>query len=327
MQSTPNQRDADPHDLFVVEPDVSLAARQETRNDKAPLDLLYDVLSRPSDPSPLRPDPELRIAPDLPTRPSVPPVAVARAADAVAPAPFVDEPATDDNKTDIQLGETEINAHQPPTGKFARNVFMGLFALVSASGAAAWQHYGDEAKAMIAQYTPSFALLSSASPSKQATAEPATDQTAAQPIAAVATAAPDQMQTIQSMQRDLTAMSQQIADLKAVIDQLKAAQPQPVAQQQPVANVSPATRAAEARLTEPAAPVVRPKIVPPPAKPEHSTVATLAKRPKQTFPYQPIAPAPPPPQQAASAAPPPPLQIAPRAEDGGPVVRPPMPLQ
>ena len=91
-------------------------------------------------------------------------------------------------------------------------------------------------------------------------------------------------------------------------------------------NVSPAARAAEARLTEPAAPITRPKIVPPPAQPAHSTVSTLARRPKQTFPYQPIAPAPPPPQQAAAAAPPP-MQIAPRAEDGGPVVRPPMPLQ
>ena len=34
MQSTPNLRDTDPHDVFVIEPDVS-------RADKAPLDLLF----------------------------------------------------------------------------------------------------------------------------------------------------------------------------------------------------------------------------------------------------------------------------------------------
>jgi hypothetical protein len=135
------------------------------------------------------------------------------------------------------------------------------------------------------------------------------------------------------MARDLAAMSQQITELKATVEQLKAAQQQPMANASPAANaisaasaspaVSPAARAAEARLTEPAPPITRPRIVPPPA---HSTVSTLARRPKQTFPYQPIAAAPPPPQQAAAAAPPP-MQIAPRAEDGGPVVRPPMPLQ
>lgn len=323
MQSTPNLRDTDPHDMFVIEPDVSLAARA----DKAPLDLLYDVLSRPSEPAPVRPDPELRIAPDFAAHTSVPPVAV-------APAPV----AEDIPVNDIRLGDTEINAHQPRTGKFARSAVMGLFAVGSAMGAAAWQHYGDDAKAALAQYTAPFAQVFSAAPSKPA--EPsviqasAADQAAAQPATAEAasTAAPDQTQTIQSMARDLAAMSQQIAELKATVDQLKAAQQPvanagPAANASPVATVSPAARAAEARLTEPAPPITRPKIVPPPGPSTHSTVSTLARRPKQVFPYQPIAPASPPPPQQAAAAAPPPMQIAPRAEDGGPVVRPPMPLQ
>ena len=59
MQPTPNLRDTDPHDVFVIEPDVSLAARA----DKASLDLLYDVLSRPSDPAPVRPDPSFASRP------------------------------------------------------------------------------------------------------------------------------------------------------------------------------------------------------------------------------------------------------------------------
>lgn len=310
MQSTPNPRDTDPHDVFVIEPDVSLAARA----DKAPLDLLYDVLSRPSDPAPVRPDPELRIAPDFSAHTSVPPVAV----------------ADDIPVNDIRLGDTEISAHQPRTGKFASRAVMGLFALASATGAAAWQHYGDDAKAMLAQYAPPFAQVFAATPSKPAEPSvvqaPAADQPAVQPATVeAASTAPDQTQTIQSMARDLAAISQQITELKATVEQLKAAQ-QPVANASPAANVSASARAAEARLTEPAPPITRPRIVPPPTQPAHPAVSTLARRPKQTFPYQPISPAPPPPQQAAAAAPPP-MQIAPRAEDGGPVVRPPLPLQ
>src|ERR1700712_1623191 len=109
MQSTPNLREADPHDGFVIEPDVSLAARA----DKAPLDLLYDVLShpsapRPSDPAPaqVRPDPELRIAPDFSASaalPSVEPAARARAAENVP-------------VNDITLGDAEIGAHQKEGG-------------------------------------------------------------------------------------------------------------------------------------------------------------------------------------------------------------------
>jgi hypothetical protein len=317
MQSTPNLRDTDPHDVFVIEPNVSLAARA----DKAPLDLLYDVLSRPSDPAPapVRPDPELRIAPDLATRTSVPPVGVAQA------------PVADDIPVnDITLGDTEISAHQPRTGKLARRAVMGLFAVVSATGAAAWQHYGDDAKAMLAQYAPPIAQVFSATPSKPATAEPsviqasAADQAAAQPATAeTASTASDQTQKMQSLARDLAAMNQQITELKATVEQLKAAQQQSVASAAPVATISPAARAPDTRLAEPAPPITRPRIVPPPTQPAHSTTATLARRPKQVFPYQPIAPAP---QQAAAAAPPP-MQIAPRAEDGGPVVRPPLPLQ
>lgn len=319
MQSTPNLRDTDPHDVFVIEPDVSLAARQEERRDKAPLDLLYDVLSRPSDPAPtqVRPDPELRIAPDFSASAVVP--ADTRTAD--------DDIRPSDGKRpgDIKLGDTEISAHQPRTSKFARGVVMSLFAVGSAMGAAAWQHYGDDAKAAMARYAPPFVLAAFASPEKADATEPvaaggqmpATEQAAAQGPASVAAVTPDQTQMIQSMARDLAAMGQQISELKASIEQLKANQ------QQAAATPAAPVRAAEVKPAEPvvpAAPLVRPKIVPPPA---HSTVATLAKRPKQVFPYAPIAPGPPP--QQASA----PVQIAPQAqmaEDGGPVVRPPLAL-
>ena len=315
MQSTPNLRDTDPHDMFVIEPDVSLAARA----DKAPLDLLYDVLSGPSAPQPpqsapahVRPDPELRIAPDF-------------SADTAAPSPDTTARANviDD---DIQLGDTEISAHQPSTSRFARRAVMGLFALVSASGAAAWQHYGDDAKAMVASWTPPFALASLVSTAKPASTEhapavqaaadqvTASAQPAASAPATTATVAPDSTPQLQAMARDLAAMGQQISDLKATIEQLKASQAQ---------TASAPARTTEARLAEPrlAEPLVRPRIVPPPSPaPVHAAVPPVRK-PKQMFPYAPIAPAAPPPQTAAA-----PVQIAPQAEDGGPVVRPPMPL-
>src|SRR5260370_39968365 len=118
MQSTPNLRDTDPHDMFVIEPDVSPAARA----DKAPLNLLYDVLShssapRPSDGGPAqpRPDPELRIAPDFSAS------AAAPSLDTLAPADAVD--------ADIQLGETGISAHPRPASKVASGTAIGRCAL------------------------------------------------------------------------------------------------------------------------------------------------------------------------------------------------------
>ena len=107
-------------------------------------------------------------------------------------------------------------------------------------------------------------------------------------------------------------MSQQITELKAGIEQLKASQQQ---------LASAAARTTEARLAEPAP---RPRIAPPPA-PVHAAVPPARKPKPQVFPYAPIAPTSPPAQQAAAG--PPPMQIAPQAEDGGPLVRPPMPLR
>jgi hypothetical protein len=117
------------------------------------------------------------------------------------------------------------------------------------------------------------------------------------------------------MARDLAAMGQQIGELRATIEQLRASQAQ-MAQAQMTGVPAKTT---EARLTEPAP---RPRIAPPPPPPVRAATSPVRK-PKQVFPYAPISPASPPPQAAA------PVQIAPQvqaAEDGGPVVRPPMPL-
>ncbi len=314
MQSTPNLRETDPHDVFVIEPDVVLAARADN---KAPLDQLYDVLSRSSDPR--ASDAEVRIAPDF-----------------SAAAPSVDATARASADDGIQLGETEISAHQPTTSRFAKRIVMGLFAVGSAFAAAAWQHYGDDATAALASFIPPFTLTSTPPADKPAAAAPAiqasvADQAATQPASlaqpaentapAAAAVAPDQSQLIQSMARDLAAMGQQINELKASIEQIKASQPQ--------AAREPA-KTADVKTVEPIQ-LQRPKIVMPPARTTAAAVAPIRK-PKQVFPYAPIAPAPLPPQAAAAALPQTavaPAQAAPQAqtaEDGGPVVRPPMPL-
>ena len=329
MHFKPNPQQADPHDVFVIEPDVSLAARA----DKAPLDVLYDVLRDHSQPrradierldikpsdiklsNPASLDLELRIAPEVSVGSEASPIPDANG---------------------IQLGETEISAHQPAPGKFARGVVMGLFALGSAVCAAGWQHYGDDAKTMLAQWTPAFALASTPPAEKPAIAAPAAvaDQASApsaSSVQAVANAAPaaaaDPSQALQSMARDLAAMGQQISELKATIEQLRANQAQASQLQSTQAPVPPREPVrTEARLTEPTAPLVRPRIVMPPA---HATAAPVRK-PKQVFPYAPIAAAPsqaaPAPVSQTAVAPAqaaPPLQTA---EDGGPVVRPPLPL-
>lgn len=318
MQSTPNLRDTDPHDVFVIEPDVSLAARA----DKAPLDLLYDVLSHPSAQRPS--GPELRIAPDFSASAAVPSVDAAARGTVADDIPVSDIRLNDIRLNDIKLGDTEIGAHQPATSKLARGAVMSLFALGSAVVAAGWQHYGDDAKAMMARYTPPFSLASFASTEKPATSEqPAAaavqasvaNQAAAQPAppadnTAPATASPDQTQVIQSMARDLASMGQQINELKAGIEQIKASQPQ-------MASAPTEAKLAEPKAAEPV--LTRPRIVPPPP---HAAV-TPVRKPKQVFPYAPISPTSLP-QRAAA-----PVQIAPpvqAAEDGGPVVRPPMPL-
>lgn len=288
--------ETDPHDVFVIEPDVSLAVRA----DKAPLDLLYDVLSNPSTPRPSTP--EVRIAPDFS------PVSPSRID------PVFDTPVADDaDIDDVRIDKTAIGEHPAPTSRFAARAFMGLFALCSAMAAAAWQHYGDDAKKVIVGLTPQFTFASSPPAEKTTTA--AAPALAAQPAPAVqatenatAVTAPADSTQLQSMARDLASMGQQIEQLKATVAELRAAQAQS------------SREGAQARLIEP---LPKPKVAPP-----IRAVAAPVHRPKpayaQTYSAAPVAAAP------AAAAAPPPLQIAPpatTADDGAPVVRPPMPLR
>jgi hypothetical protein len=362
MPSIVNPEEADPHDIFVIEPEVlsedrvALAARVEPpfaetpaqknpAQDKAAAapkvaapveDIMGDILSRPSTPK-LRVVPEISVAPPAapkPTRP-VDTAFRATAATADAIAQVAKSPGEIGVPDDILLTGAKRSR-----GAWAKRAAFGfVFALCSAVAAETWNNYGDTARQMLADWTPALALPSSQpTAAPEAAAQPAapaaeaavTDQTASPPAPAAiqpaAAAPPDQTRQLQTMTQDLAAMGQQIEALKATIAQLKAGQEQMAQQIQRDIVKNAVTRTSEARSSE-----VRPVE---PRKPEHPRVLGAPPRPLQppraAYPAAPTAaamnvpPYPAPPPGAAPAPMPPPIDIA--APDGGPVVRPPMPL-
>jgi chemotaxis protein histidine kinase CheA len=336
MQSTPTLKDTDPHDVFAIE--SLLHAHAE----KAP---------------PLAHDPA--------TPPAAPEVHVTPPISAGAPNQQVEPTFRDPDVRDIQIenvrpSEIKVDGLKPlgaqPMSKWVKRVVMALLGLCGATAAAAWQHYGDQATAMAAEWAPPFVLAALPSAAKPAIAEqpsaPATetaaaDQAAAQPAAAVAPAQPApataaaapapsaESARLQSMAQDLAAMSQQVEELKTTVAQLRASQAQMVRE---LAKSSEA-RASEAKAVEtrPVEQNLRPKVsalTPPP--PQRPAAPPPVRKPKPaTYSYPPAyspapiaaAPAAPlPPAQAAAPLPPaPPKQTI--ADDGEPVVRPPMPLR
>jgi hypothetical protein len=343
MQSTPTLKDTDPHDVFAIE--SLLAAHAE----KVP---------------PLAQDP---------AAPSVAPqVHVAPPISASAPIPQVEPTFRAPDVSDIQVesvrpGEIKVDGlkplGEPATAKWVKRVTMALLGLCAAMAAAAWQHYGDQAKAVAAEWAPPFVLaaLPSATrpadaeqPSAPATEAATTDQAAAQPAAAAAPAQPEPAATtataaaapltestqLQSMAQDLATMGQQVEELKATIAQLKAGQAQMARE---LARTSEA-KTSEARTSEakpaetrPAEQNLRPRVsaltppaprpAPPPPvrkpKPAYSYAPSYAPAPVAAVP--PAAPLPP--AQAAAPLPPPAPPKQTIADDGEPVVRPPMPLR
>jgi len=313
MLSTLNSKESDPHDVFVIDPEVVLAAR----GDRAPTTARAELNHVPEPQS-----------------------------YAASSAPALDTSFRVTASDHIQL------PNEPsPFAKWAKRAAMAfLLALLSAFAAAAWKHHGDTAKQMVAEWIPQISLLSSLSsrpsgdttaaaeqtapPAEQTAAEqpaaPAvqtasTDQAAAQPATPTqaqpaATAAPsptaalsaDSSQLLQSMAHDLAAMGQQIEQLKASIAQLKAGQDQIARDMAKNSEARVSAQAVQPRTAPPprpvaAAPVHRPK---PPAYPPAQTAAAAA-----------------PPQPPASAPAPVQTLPEPRAQDGGPVVRPPMPVR
>lgn len=256
-------------------------------------------------------------------------------------------------RVDTAFRASDTSGERSSGGRWLRSSAIAfLFALASAFGAAAWERYGGDAQAMIADFSPRSTLASLMPtsipswlmPGKAAVAAPAddaapqaqaaADQTAqpaaapqavdnGAPAAAAAPASVDTAQLIQSMARDVASLNQQLSDLKARIAELKAGQEQ--LGHDMVSRTSEA-RTAEPRVTEARPVEPRPTKLGAPPRPLGTLVTAPVHRPKPpSYPPAQAAYMPPPPTAAA------PVQIAPppvAAEpDGSPVVRPPMPVR
>jgi hypothetical protein len=342
MQSTLTPTETDPHDIFVIEPDVVLAARADhTPATETPADPVHEILNRPS-------AAQANAASDIVAAASVPAVDTtfrAAVADTIE-APGIEVPR------DIHLP-----GNSPPRGRWATRAIIGfVFALGSAAAAEGWNHYGDAAKAMIAEWAPApFGVVSSQPAEKpgatiQANApdvqgsSQGTSQASASDQAATQAAAPAQpaqdtakdtattgtatavaASPPQPMAGDLAAMGQQIEQLKAGIEQLRAGQEQ-LAQQlaQQTARNAQAKTAASPRpklSALPPQPVAAPR-KPRPAFSPAMAAAALAQ-PRAAMPPQAVYT---PPPQPAPTPYDPRAQVIDRA-DGDPVERPPMPLR
>jgi hypothetical protein len=188
-----------------------------------------------------------------------------------------------------------------------------VFALLSAFAAAAWKHHGDAATEAVANWVPLPGV--NASPASEASAEaaaqPATEQQAAaapaETTSGPAPLSPEAEQQIQSLTRDLAAMGQQIEQLKATIEALKANQQAAVAPAAPVAR-------APAPPPKPKVTAVAPRPAPAPVPPRYSPAMQATAAPPPATAGAPPAYQPPPPPQATTQP------------NGEPIVRPPMPL-
>src|SRR6266446_1828450 len=238
MHSTlkPKQTD-DPHDFVVVAPDAARVAPDAARVVPDPARVVLDpVAVAPADDelSGLLHDAarrlsqaQARAASDLPADAAVPPV--------------------DTTFRPAAVNDVLVPGRLRSIGRGAMRAFAAvLLATCIGVGGIAWQHYGEAAQQMVADWMPRLALTSllpseqpapSAQPAPPAVqadtatsapAQPAPPAPAAAQVVAPSTAAlpADSAQSLQSMARDLASMGQEIGQLKASIEQLKASQQQ-----------------------------------------------------------------------------------------------------
>jgi hypothetical protein len=327
MQSTLTLQETDPHDSFVIEPDVVLAARAD-HTDQASPDPVHEALTWLS-------QRRAETAPDT---------------SAEASTPAVDTNFRAASGDTIKVPEDRITVSGEPSSfsRWAMRASVAfLFALGSAVAAEAWKHHGDTATQMISNWLPPFALASSspavtpplagqpasspvrAASADQAPAQPAASAPPVEGAAPAASASPtDPTPLLQSMARDLASMGQQVEQLKASIEQIKSAQAQMARDTAKVSeqNLRPKIAALPPR------PVAPPPRRPKPAYAPAAVASTLQPPPyQQPYPAQqpyavPPPPYPAPPPQPALSQPVPPPQATVQ-QDGDPVVRPPMPLR
>jgi hypothetical protein len=335
MQSTLTPQDTDPHDVFVIEPDVVLAARQ------ASPDPVQELLSHLAH----------KAAQTAPEVSAVPEVSV------VAPMPAVDTSRVDTTFRAAAIDTIDttdrrmVPDDRPGIGWWVKRTFIAfMFALCSAFAAAAWTHHGAAAKQMISSWLPPFVLAAvtdkpvtdkppAAEQSDSAPAQAAAaDQAPAQPtdsapaVTTVAASPATPAPSTQSMARDLATMGQQIEQLKAGIEQLKASQAQMSRDIAKNSEPSPRPRAS-AVLPRPVAAMIPPRPIPAPRKPPRQAylpAPPVITSPTPTYAVPPPLPPPPLPQPVMSqpvASQPAPVPQVTDPSDDGPVVRPPMPLR
>jgi hypothetical protein len=364
MQSTLTPHDTDPHDAFVIEPDVVLAARQASPD---PVQELLSHLAhkaagqQASSGISVRPQVSVARASVAPEAPVVAPMPAVDTAFRGAPIDVTDRPVVPDDR--------------PGIAWWLKRAFVAfLFALCSAFAAAAWTHHGEAAKQMISSWLPPFVLAATSMIDKPATDNGAADKspaTAEQPgpapaqAAAAADQAPGQAQpsppaqpaiqhpdaaataaatpappapspptspspATQSMERDLATMGQQIEQLKASIEQLKAGQAQ--MSRELAKNSEPRNSESSPRPRASANPPRPVASIPPRPAPRRPRQAYLpppavitSSQPSYAVP--PALPPLPPVTSQPMASQPMPLPEAATASDDGPVIRPPMPLR
>ena len=296
MQSTLTAREADPHDMFVIEPDVVLAARADA-------------------PDPQRREPDLRAL--------VSEISAGVAAQAAAP----------DVDTSFRAAHV-AKKHGRWLSRFIVAFLFALVSAIGATTWQRYGDRAQAYVAMTAPLLGLPSLQATSAPaSTPAVAEPAADQATApaeapaQPADTTAPSAPastDQTQQIQSLTRDLAAMGQQVEALKASIAELKAGQGQLAHEAKATEAKASEAKASEAKAFEQN---MRARVS---ALPPHPPAAPV-KKPKPYVPPVQAAAAPllPPPGAPGSApvqiapAPPPPVSAAPQDD----VPRPPMPVR
>ena len=135
LKSAPPRQEADPHDVFAIE--SILAGRADNR---AP-PLVHDPASQPAAP-PVHVAPEISVA--AVAAPQVEPVF--RVAD-------VGNIQADSIRPDEMVSDVMAPGERPAS-KAGKRVVIALLGLSAAITAAAWQHYGDQAKAMAVELGP-----------------------------------------------------------------------------------------------------------------------------------------------------------------------------
>jgi hypothetical protein len=335
MQSTQMpkiQQEIDPHDVLAIEQALAAHAHRSPP-------LVHDPAAPPATPEAQVVQAPVMQAPVVQTQ-TAPEISIdtpTLQVDATYRAPAAGEMQLED----VRPGDLKA-IDDRPAAKWTKGMLMAGLGLCGAIAAAGWQHYGDQAKATALGWAPPFVISALDSSEKPATAaqegapvvQAAADQAAAQPAppaapvqpaaaAPAATAPSADAAQLQSMAQDLAAMGQQVEELKATIAQLKASQAQLIAAR------SSEVKPPEAKVSEakPLDQSLRPKLTaaaaPPPARP----AAAPVRKPKPPA-YPPAQAAYIPPPPVAAAAPPPPAPPPPAiADDGQPVVRPPMPLR